>query len=76
MDRLFGAVEFDAVDGFAELENTGFYLDRESWLARCASDAAAKRIAEDKLHAAFEPISTQPGMFGGSQFNLDSTDFF
>jgi DNA polymerase I-like protein with 3'-5' exonuclease and polymerase domains len=72
--RRVALIEFNAVDQVAELELAGFYLDEAMWMSRANQDEVVKAQLAAKLHEAFEKVSDQQNFFGGSQFNLDSTD--
>jgi DNA polymerase I-like protein with 3'-5' exonuclease and polymerase domains len=67
-------LEFNAVLPEACMELNGFFLNKDMWLTRTASDRVQLERLRASLLSKLPNPSNQLGLFGPASFNLDSTD--
>jgi DNA polymerase-1 len=67
-------LEFNAVLPEACMELNGFFLNKDMWLTRTASDRVQLERLRASLLSKLPNPSNQLGLFGPAAFNLDSTD--
>jgi DNA polymerase I len=65
-------LEFDAVMPVAQMELTGFYLDKERWREQLASVEKRRDALADALQEMLAAGSLQGSLFGRAEINLDS----
>lgn len=65
-------IEFECVVPIAEMELTGFYLDRDRWLKLLEDKRAQRAIVSSELQEMLSAGVAQASLFGRTEINLDS----
>ncbi len=65
-------IEFECVVPIAEMELTGFYLDRDRWLTLLEEKRAQRAIVSSELQEMLSAGVAQASLFGRTEINLDS----